>query len=130
MLLQAISCGEMINTKKFGLFALETVKQFVNTYGWYYMPVTVHKLLIHGEIIISHFSIPIGHLSEEASEARNKEFREYRRTHSRKLNRIATNEDVLHHLLITSDPVISNLRPKLTNAKKQEMLPETLELLL
>lgn len=106
MLLQAISCGEMINTKKFGLFALETAKQFVNTYGWYYMPVTVHKLLIHGEIIISHFSIPIGHLSEEASEARNKEFREYRRTHSRKINRVA-NEDVLHHSLITSDLITS-----------------------
>jgi len=56
----------------------------------------VHKLLIHKEAIISNFSIPIEHLSEE-NEAQNKEFRKYRRT--RKINRIKTNEDILRHLL-------------------------------
>lgn len=75
IILQAISCGEMIDTKKFGQFARETAEMVVNDYGWYYMSSSVHKLLIHGEAIISHFFIPIGHLSEEASEARNKEFR-------------------------------------------------------
>lgn len=99
VILQAISCGEMINARKFALYALETAQKFVDTYGWYYMSSSVHKLLIHGEKIISKFSIPIGHLSEEGSEARNKEFREYRRSHSRKINRIKTNEDGLHHLL-------------------------------
>jgi len=94
------------------------------------MSFSVHKLLIHGEAIISHFSIPIGHLSEEASKARNKEFRQYRRDHTRKINRIATNEDLLNHLLITSDPLISSLRPKMNEGKKQEMFPETLKLLI
>jgi len=69
VILQAISCGEIINTKKFGLYALETAKKLVELYGWYYMTASVHKLLIHGEAIISNFSIPIEHLSEEASEA-------------------------------------------------------------
>lgn len=82
------------------------------------------------EAIISNFSIPIGHLSEEASEARNKEFREYRKTHSRKMDRIKTNEDILHQLLISSDPVISNLRPQKSEQKKQDMFPETLEMLM
>jgi len=59
------------------------------------MPASVHKLLIHGEEIISNFTIPIGKLSEEASEVPNKEFRKYREIHSRKINRIATNEDIL-----------------------------------
>ncbi|EFN71146.1 hypothetical protein EAG_06093, partial [Camponotus floridanus] len=51
IILQAISCGEVINTKKFGLFTLETAKKFVKNYGWYYMTASVHKLLIHGEAI-------------------------------------------------------------------------------
>lgn len=93
------------------------------------MTASVHKLLIYGETIISNFSIPIGQLSEEASEARNKEFREYRKMHSRKMDRVKTNEDVLHQLLISSDPVISNLRLKNNVQKKQDMFPETLEML-
>lgn len=130
VILQAISCGEIINSKKFGLFALETAKKCIETYGWYNMTASVHKLLIHGEAIISNFSIPIGHLSEEASEARNKEFRKYRRIHSRKMDRIKTNEDILHQLLVSSDPVVSNLRQKNSEKKRQDMFPETLEMLL
>ena len=130
VILQAISCSEAIDVKEFGKYALETARLFVHEYNWYYMPASVHKLIIHGESIISNFTIPIGQLSEEASEARNKEFRKYREMHSRKINRAATNEDILHNLLITSDPVISNLRSKLvTKNKHDEMFPETLQLL-
>jgi len=129
VILQAISCGKTIDVKEFGKYALETARLFVRKYNWYYMPASVHKLLIHGEEIISNFTIPIGQLSKKASEARNKEFRKYREIHSRKINRIATNEDILHHLLITSDPVISSLRSKLDAKNKQEMFPETLQLL-
>ena len=86
--------------------------------------------MVHGEAIILNFLIPIGQLSEEASEARNKEFRKYREEHTRKINRIATNEDLLHHLLTTSDPYISSQRAKLSEGKKQEMFSETLDLLL
>lgn len=129
IILQAISCGEMIDAKKFGHFAIETAKLFVQNYGWYYMSPSVHKLLVHGEAIISHFSVPIGHLSEEASEARNKEFRQYRKDHTRKISRTATNEDLLNHLLLTSDPLISNLRPKHNEGKRQDLFSETRELL-
>lgn len=102
IILHAILCGEVINTKKFGLFTLETAKEFVKNYGWYYMTASVYKFgvetwsIIHEEAIISNFSILIGHLSEETSEARNKEFRKYRKMHSRKINRVKTNEDILH----------------------------------
>jgi len=69
-------------------------------------------------------------LSKEASGARNKEFREYRRTHLRKMDRIKTNEDILHHLLVSSDLVISYLRPTKSKKKKQDMFPEILNMLL
>lgn len=131
IILQAISCGETVDAKKFEKFATDTARLFVHCYGWYNMPASIHRLLIHGEKIISNFSIPIGQLSEEASEARNKEFRKYREVYSRKMNRIATNEDVLHHLLVTSDPIISNLRSRHSSKKKRdELFPETLELLI
>lgn len=73
------------------------------------MPATVHKVLIHGNKIIEKAIVPIGQLSEEAQEARNKEFRKFREFKSRKFNRVATNEDILNNLLVTSDPLISSL---------------------
>lgn len=83
---------------------------FVDLYGWYYMPVTVHKVLLHGEKIITAAMLPIGLLSEEAQEARNKDYKNYRIYHSRKISRLTTNEDVLHQLLISSDPYLFSLR--------------------
>ena len=65
---------------------------------------------MHGAKIIKLASLPIGHLSEEAQEARNKDYREYRRYHSRKFSRTATNEDVMQLLLASSDPFINSLR--------------------
>ena len=36
---------------------------------------TIHKVLIHGAGIVKHDILPIGHLYEEALEARHKEIR-------------------------------------------------------
>jgi len=90
--------------------ALETARLSVHHYGWYCMPASIYKLLIHGQAIIENFSIPIGQLSKEASEARNKAFRKYREMHSPKINRIATNEDILHHFLCHLLIVISKAK--------------------
>lgn len=60
--------------------------------------------------MISSFLVPIGQLSEEAQESRNKDIRRYREDHTRKFSRIETNTDLLHRLLETSDPLISNIR--------------------
>jgi len=73
------------------------------------MPASFHKILIHGKSIIKSFLIPIGDLSEEAQEARNKDFKYFREFNTRKHNRIATNEDIVNKLLISSDPYISSL---------------------
>ena len=54
--------------------------------------------------------LPIGILSEDAQEARNKDFRFYRRERARINSREATNEDILHMMLISSDPIITSLR--------------------
>lgn len=42
---------------------------FVKLYEWYKMPASAHKILIHGADVMDTLLLPIGQLSEEASEA-------------------------------------------------------------
>ena len=81
------------------------------------MPASLHKILIHGHLIIDSLSLPIGFYSEEAGESRNKDIKNYRLYHSRKDRRLHTNEDQVHYLCATSDPFISSLREKVNENK-------------
>lgn len=129
IILQAISSGKNINIDKFRDYCRDTALLYISLYPWYYMPSSIHKLLFHGADICQHFSfIPVGMLSEEASEARNKDFRHIRERHSRKTSRKNTNEDIMHYFLVSSDPFISHMKPKY---KKTQMalFPEVNHLL-
>lgn len=66
--------------------------------------------MLHGSQIIKYASLPIGQLSEETQEARNKDSKCYRENNTRKNSRINTIQDLLNNLLISSDPSIRNLR--------------------
>ena len=74
------------------------------------MPPYVYTIFIHGADIIESFDIPIGWLSEECLEANHKIFRRIRLYNSRMCSQEATNEDIIHCLLILSDPVMFSLR--------------------
>lgn len=125
-----MSSGFSIDIATFENYTRETAKLFVSLYPWYYMPASVHKVLLHGSAIISAAVLPIGQMSEESQEARNKHFKEYREFHSRKISRDATNIDIMHRLLETSDPVISSIRYHLQMKPKRRSLPqEVLDLL-
>lgn len=119
VILQAIASGKKIDIIKFKTYAFETAKLYVSLYPWYYMPVSVHKLLIHGSTIIKHAIVPIGQLSEDAQEANHKYFRKYRENHSRKMSRKSNNEDIFRNLLIASDPIISISRQIIEREKKE-----------
>lgn len=130
VILQAITSGEKIDVIKFKNYSNKTAEKYVELYDWYYMSSTVHKLLIHGaDIIEKNDIVPIGTLSEEASESRNKDFRRFREHHSRKISRQDCNQDILNMLVVSSDPFLSANRPKLDSKKKQEYFPETLDLI-
>lgn len=120
VILRVLASGYEVNTDAFRSYALETAELFVDTYPWYYMPSSVHRILIHGADIISHVALPIGMMSEEALEARNKEFRDLRQNHSRKDNRSNTMEDVMNGLLISSDPLITSLA-KASNISRKDI---------
>lgn len=123
-----MASGKKINCDEFEKYARETAKLYVEKYPWWYMPPSVHKVLIHGSSVIKSFLVPIGQLSEEALEAGNKDFRNIREWHTRKTSRIDNCTDVIHHLLFQSDPLISQFRI----VKEKAKLPlsaEALELI-
>jgi hypothetical protein len=128
VIMQAVASGYQIDVSKFKIYAFATARLFVKKYPWYNMPPTVHKILIHGPDIISNALLPIGQLSEEAQEARNKEIKKYRLGYSRKISRTKTNQDVLNMLLISSDPMITSLR-KLPQKKTRQLSSTARELL-
>lgn len=102
--LEIISSGHEIDHQKFYDYAQDTAKLYVELYGWHPMSPTVHKILMHGAQVMEDAILPIGQLSEEAAEARNKHYRKYRVDFARKFSRIVCNRDVLNILLLTSDP--------------------------
>jgi len=93
------------------------------------MPTTIHKLLIHGPLIIASALLPIGQMSEEAQEASNKLIKKYRRDFSRKHSRKATMTDVFHRLLLSSDPFVSSVR-KIPKKQKKSLLYEARQMII
>lgn len=128
VILQIISCGFEINVDEFEKYAVETARRYVLLYPWYYMPTTVHKLLIHGPKIIGVSMLPIGQMSEEAQESCNKYIKSFRLDFARKFSRKQNMEDVFARLLIASDPVISSLR-KLPAKSSKSLSREAMALL-
>lgn len=108
---------------------MATYEFYVEKYNWFYMPVSMHKLLFHGAQVISNFLLPIGGYSEEALETRNRDNLYFREHHARKCHRIKTMEDQYNRLLVTSDPYISSINQPAQKKGKLEMPNETLELL-
>jgi len=109
VILRTMACGYNVNVEVFRQYTWDAASIFVKEYPWFYMPSSIHKILIHGADIIKNVSLPVGMMSEEALEARNKDMRNYRLNHTRKTSRINTMEDLMHSLLLTSDPLISSM---------------------
>lgn len=78
--------------------------------SWYYMIANVHKILLHVATVIREAILPIGQLSEEAQESRNKALNSFREKDTQKISRTTVNQDLLNRLLIIFDPVISSPR--------------------
>lgn len=118
VILQCLSSGHKLDFKKFDIFCWKTAEMYVDLYPWYYMPPSVHKILCHGSSIAASFILPIGQLSEEAQEARNKDIKHFRENHTRKTSRVDLNSDIFHRLLLSSDPLISSTREVKTKKRK------------
>lgn len=126
--MRVVASGYEIDVEKFRIFTHHTAMYFTEKYPWYNMSPTVHKYLIHGPEIVSAALLPIGQLSEEAQEARNKDFKRYREHNSRKCSRVKTNEDVFNLFLISSDPLISSKR-KIKRKNLRQLPTEVISML-
>ena len=113
-ILIVVSCGHNVNYDNFLHYCGDTAKFYVELYPWYYMPPSVHKLLIHGPVLTKNSVSPIGQFSEEVLESSHKILKFYRREHSRKISREKTNKDIFLRLLLHSDPLLtlSGISPK------------------
>ena len=130
-ILIALSIHLPINSNEFDRLCSRTAELYVANYSWFPMPATLHKILIHGADIISTSIIPVGMLGEEASEARNKHYKNYREHHSRKISHTITLTDVFYRLMDTSEIIISslNLNSRLRKKKFQSIPQEVTHLL-
>lgn len=127
-ILSTISSGHYIKIFEFKEYCWQTAILCVELYGWYKMSATVHKLLIHGADIIKSLPLPVGQLSEDVLEASHKFYKKTRLFHSRKTSRENTNTDIVHYMLISSDPIISAKRK--AHAKLQKAFaPEVLDMI-
>ncbi|KAK4883557.1 hypothetical protein RN001_006876 [Aquatica leii] len=129
VILEAVSSGHKIDTTKFKLFCSDSAKLCVELYPWHPMTPTLYKILFHGSFIIEKALLPIGMMSEEAAEARNKHFRLYRQNYARKFSRESCNLDIINRLLLSSDSLITGMRPTQRKTTKP-FLKETIEMLL
>lgn len=86
-ILSVLHCGHSIKIEEFRIYGLETAREFVRLYSWYYMPPSMHLILLHGHLIMKNFNFPIHMMSEEAQESRNKDIKRFREFHSRKTSR-------------------------------------------
>lgn len=66
---------------------------------------------------------------EMYSRSKTNEFCKYKNYHTRKISRITVNKDLIHALLIRSDPLLSSIR-KLPNKYHLNLLSETKNLLI
>lgn len=125
VILRTLNCNYKIDASRFGHYAYETAKIIIDLYPWYPMSPTVHKILMHSEEVINNFLLPIGMLGEDAQESQHKDIRYYREHNTRKISRYHTNLDLFNALLLSSDPVISQLRvlpPKKESIFNQDIL--------
>ena len=110
IILETLGCGLEIDSVAFKNYAIETRNIYLQNYKWFYMPATLHKILFHGKDIIEKCIVPIGQLSEEARETRNKECKNFREHFTRKTSRGNSNTYLIHRLLISSDSLFCSLR--------------------
>lgn len=60
-------------------------KAYIQLHPWARPSSAIHKVLVHGSQLVRVSPLPLGVLSEEGGEAKNKDYRNDRQHHARKL---------------------------------------------
>ncbi|KAJ8677327.1 hypothetical protein QAD02_013114 [Eretmocerus hayati] len=86
-ILGVIPCGEVVNIGAFRAYGIDTARRFVEFYDWYYMPTTLHLILIHGYLFLRKLDPAMGLYSEEPLESSHKVLKSYRNYRARRCDR-------------------------------------------
>ncbi|KAJ1530185.1 hypothetical protein ONE63_005114 [Megalurothrips usitatus] len=105
IILVLFSIQKRVKLNELRLYSLATYKLIVEKIPWYYVPQSVHRMLLHGHQILKECTLPVGMLSEEPQEARNKDYSYFR--------------DLLNMMMVSSDPVISQIYSKDKSCKRR-----------
>ena len=103
---RTLSSSYSINPDQFDKLCQKTLHQYMIDAGWYCLPPTLHRTLVHGKEIIKATPVAVGKTSEEGSEANAKFARKFLKHHTRKTSHTDTMSDLFHRLLDISDPCV------------------------
>ena len=131
VMLIVINTDQAINVEAFKAYGLATAKLWVELYGWFNMPPTMHQLFFHAWESLRLSSLPLSFFSEQSLESCNKFFKSDREHHSRKDSRLHTIQDQFHRQSDKSDLLIALKLTEKQKKKPKEALPQdVLELLI
>ena len=132
VILDTINSGYEVDIEKFRSYCIKTAELYTEKYFWWTMNAGVHIVLIHGADIIASLKHPVGELSEEAQECRNKDLKRIRTFNTRKRSLKSCNYDTLTGMLTASDPLIATINYRKQRNKSKKVKPirkEVIELL-
>ena len=123
----ALASSLPLSPSKFQAYCDELKDCYVENVGWYPLSPTLHKILEHGSQVVELFpdSITSGLLSEEPSEASNKDVKKFQIEHARQDSVEHRMTDTFHRLLERSDPRVLNILAEQSNVrrKSQDVFP-------
>ncbi len=124
-ILIALSITQPIDIEKYNELCKETFLIHVSLYPWFFLPSSIHCILIHSKDVMINSSLPNGMLGEEGPESCNKLYKYYRDKHARKTSWQANLIDVFNRRIDSSDPVIASTNLRYQKQKRTEKdLPE------
>lgn len=73
-------------TYRLDAYALNTAKLYVELYEWFLMFHSIHKVLVHSEVVIKHFLLPTGQITKNVQESRIKDVKYHQEHDTRKIS--------------------------------------------
>lgn len=90
-----MACGYEMDTDGFKNYCMVTAELYVKKYEWYYMPQSLHNILLHEALLINTAILSISQIPKENSGRRKHEY------NVQKFSKKQIMENMMHMLLIS-----------------------------
>lgn len=106
-ILLCLKSGYDLNNEKFKEYCHTSHLMWFDLFPWSSPSPYTHRLFVHAPDIYCAFPLPLAMYTEEASEAKNKYYKQDRQMHARKTSKIHNITDIIHRSFESSDYKIS-----------------------